>query len=606
VSTGGAIACSVIIPTYNRAPLLANTLTTLAQQSLSPGDYEVIVVDDGSTDGTRSLVSQLAVPYPLRYIAKRNTGSRAATRNAGIRIARGEVLTFVDAEMLCPPRFLEAHLGLHARYGPCAVCGWDRRLATPPRLPLAPAWEEWAWGNCTNPDWVPGGGNLDVVPFITSDASCRRVDAIEAGLFDEAFTGYGHEDLDLGMRLYLLGRRIVSAPQTAAFHQPHPRASTIPRELDRNSLYYTRKHHRLRNIVHCIDGLACGGAERFLVSLARRLHGRQHSFTVVIEDPADHFVGELADCGVPVVRLPGDGLAGFLAATRPHAVHVHFAPTRWLPRLLRMSEHFPALATLHVDAQMPPMEGLDLVVCPSYGLAAIQPGPPAYYRTVWLGTDLGEFAPRGRRREMRREYGIPADAVVYGTAARLDDVKLTPTMLGVCAELVRARPNAYVLVFGEGLYADAYRAWIATEGLADRILLPGVVKDMAAHLEALDVCLHAVENESFGLAPLEAMAMGLPVVAPAVGGLTETVEDGVSGLLCRDEQELLAAAVGFADGTHDARAMGYRAKQRARAFDERRTAFKYKLVYDELIDGARYSWPWPSGHCSSASSLETR
>ncbi|HEX8700713.1 MAG TPA: glycosyltransferase family A protein, partial [Myxococcaceae bacterium] len=101
---------SVIIPTFNMAALLRQGLSFLAAQQLPPGtEYEIIVVDDGSSDDTRAVMEQLTAHNPvLRYhfIPRGPRSCRAATRNLGIEVARGEFLVFLDSGVLVSPHFL--------------------------------------------------------------------------------------------------------------------------------------------------------------------------------------------------------------------------------------------------------------------------------------------------------------------------------------------------------------------------------------------------------------------------------------------------------------------------------------------------------------------
>ena len=94
---------SVVVPTYNRAALLLQVLRSLAAQR-TEAPFEIIVVDNGSTDGTR----QVAAAFPgVRYVRETRPGSSAA-RNAGIAASRGEVIAFLDDDVVAEPDWLEA------------------------------------------------------------------------------------------------------------------------------------------------------------------------------------------------------------------------------------------------------------------------------------------------------------------------------------------------------------------------------------------------------------------------------------------------------------------------------------------------------------------
>ncbi len=592
VSTGRSPTCSIVIPAFNRGRYLVNALTSLAEQERDPNDFEVVLVNDGSTDDTHELCRALRLPYHLEYIEKPNRDCRAETRNVGVRAARGDVVVFLDAEMLCPPGFVDAHLDLHERFGPCVVAGWDRRITLPPGERLPRDWLDQARRLRGGRGCFPGLNTArHLRPLVTSNSSCRRVDALEVGLFDEAYRGYGHEDLDLGMRLHLLGRRFISDPATVAYHQAHSVSPRVGSDAARNSRYYYRKHHRRRHVLHFLDALSCGGAERHIVSLAQNLHGRQHMFTVVTAGRSYHFVDELAELGVPIHRVSFDQLDRFLAGRPVDLIHVHYAPTQWLRHLLRAHTSAPMVATIHSEVPLDPDPRLKLLICVSQNVLNHQPRQRGPYRVIRPGTDPRAFAPRGRREAARRQLGLPPDAFVVGTAARLDFTKLSARMLHVYAQLVRLRRNLHVAIFGTGPDLQRSRKHIQRTGLSDRLHLFDPVRNVSAGLEALDVCVHAVEGEPFGLAVLEALAKGLPVVAPNAGGLRETVEDGVCGFLCCNARELIQRVLELADGRHDLEQMRQSAMARAHLFDQRRTALKHRLVYDEAIEGARYWWP---------------
>ncbi|WP_340022728.1 glycosyltransferase [Paenibacillus sp. FSL K6-1096] len=103
---------SVIIPTYNKKERLKYTLDSLNNQVLvDPTHIEIIIVDDGSSDGTQELINQFNFKYPVKYIYQINTG-RSSARNVGIRNAEFSVLLFCDDDMLMPGNFVANHLSI--------------------------------------------------------------------------------------------------------------------------------------------------------------------------------------------------------------------------------------------------------------------------------------------------------------------------------------------------------------------------------------------------------------------------------------------------------------------------------------------------------------
>ncbi|NUR30412.1 MAG: glycosyltransferase, partial [Catenulispora sp.] len=106
---------SVIITTYNRGDLVRRQLHHLTRQTVPAGTFEVIVSDDGSSDDTKSIVDAYADRLPLTYHFQEDLGFRAClARNTGARLARGQVLVFLDSGALPGPGFVAGHLAAHA------------------------------------------------------------------------------------------------------------------------------------------------------------------------------------------------------------------------------------------------------------------------------------------------------------------------------------------------------------------------------------------------------------------------------------------------------------------------------------------------------------
>src|SRR4029453_8687558 len=108
-------AISVIIPTFNRAAMLADTLESFAAQSISKNRYEVIVVDDGSKDATPEVCRNFGSPIQLKYLHIENSGISAA-KNTGILMSRGRILLFCDDDDIADSHLLEEHLKAHEQH----------------------------------------------------------------------------------------------------------------------------------------------------------------------------------------------------------------------------------------------------------------------------------------------------------------------------------------------------------------------------------------------------------------------------------------------------------------------------------------------------------
>ncbi|MFC7386065.1 glycosyltransferase [Sphaerisporangium rhizosphaerae] len=235
--------CSVIIPTYNRAELLAHTLNSLVRQTLSPADFEVLVVDDGSSDDTAAVVESFKDRLDVRYFYQEDRGYRVAkARNVGIANARGEVCVFVDSGVLLASGCLVAHLASHAAWpGPVAVVGYVYCFnegnedgaqmlrvidVDDPDATIAMLRDKGQWLDIREDFYAIYGDDFadEPVPWVvywTCDVSASTDLLREIGGFDEWFSRWGGEDVEIGYRLHRGGARFVLNREAAAIHHPH-------------------------------------------------------------------------------------------------------------------------------------------------------------------------------------------------------------------------------------------------------------------------------------------------------------------------------------------------------------------------------------------------
>jgi glycosyltransferase involved in cell wall biosynthesis len=210
---------SVVMPTYNRIDTLREVLPTLLDQTLSATAYEIVIADSRSTDGTAQYVEDLCQREGerIRYVPGPYAG-RGAARNAGIEAARGPVVMFSDADILASRTLLERHATGHKE-------GAGRRVAIVGCELQVRSLEDYRTQRdnpaARRPLHPPTRRRLSWLYFLTGNASVRRADLLRVGSFDEQFTGYGHEDLELGYRLQKDGVEILYDPEAINYHW-HP------------------------------------------------------------------------------------------------------------------------------------------------------------------------------------------------------------------------------------------------------------------------------------------------------------------------------------------------------------------------------------------------
>ena len=190
------LSLTVVIPTYNRKNILKKCLNALFDQTYPQSDYEVIVVDDGSTDGTEEIVKFLINNSPciLRYFKQEHKGP-AAARNLGIKNANGKIILFIGDDIIATPNLIVEHMKRHLTNPEVniAILGY---VTWSPELRITPFMR-----------WLENGGPqfsyhelkdkeaLGHGYFYTCNISLKRHFLLTHGLFDERCKYAAYEDL---------------------------------------------------------------------------------------------------------------------------------------------------------------------------------------------------------------------------------------------------------------------------------------------------------------------------------------------------------------------------------------------------------------------------
>lgn len=316
-------------------------------------------------------------------------------------------------------------------------------------------------------------------------------------------------------------------------------------------------------ILHIIDHLGSGGAQEAVCQLVR--YGRKDRFQpeVVSLHGCGHYYEVLRSLGVPVHTLAPQGFARaaipfiflrlfrLLACNRYDLIHTHLiganvlgAPLaafyrvpvrfthdqtrddvrdyslvhRWLDTLAnRLNTHIIAVST-----------SIRNFLCHKEKISA------GKISVIYNSVDLLRFSPKDSqkaRQSAREKWGLPAEALIIGGVGRLHYQKNFPLFLEVASEVGTLFPQARFVIAGEGPERAALENLGRKLGIASRLRFLGFVPDMPELYQALDILMLTSHFEGTPLTVLEAMAMGVPVVAARVDGVAEVLEDGQDGLL---------------------------------------------------------------------------
>jgi glycosyltransferase involved in cell wall biosynthesis len=224
---------SVVIPAYNAADTLPDCLRALSRQVNVPAPFEVLVIDDGSNDGTPDVVREFLASQPLnaglhgvvRLLQQPHTGA-AAARNRGIQAARGELILFTDADCVPADDWLAAMARPFQQPG---VIGCKGVYATRQRELIA------RFAQAEYEVKYQALSRRDAIDLVdTYSAGYRRAALLAAGGFDPSFPGASVEDVELAFRLSKQGHRLIFNPAAVVWHRHPP---TLAGYLGRKARY---------------------------------------------------------------------------------------------------------------------------------------------------------------------------------------------------------------------------------------------------------------------------------------------------------------------------------------------------------------------------------
>jgi len=374
-------------------------------------------------------------------------------------------------------------------------------------------------------------------------------------------------------------------------------------------------------VLWLIKGLGPGGAERLLVAAAAARDRDRFEYRAAYLLPwKDHLVPELEALDVPVVCLGARDerdvrwagrLRARLRAEPVDVVHSHSPyaaalgrlvvrtlPRRSRPRIVS-TEHnawnrFKA-PTRIANALTSPLD--DAVLAVSGEVRDSMRGP-ARRRTEIVIHGIDTNAARGLRSQrdaVRRELGIEPEEVLVGTIANYVPKKDYPNLLAAFRHVIDAGVPARLLAVGQGPDERAVHDLRAELGLTDAVILPGYRSDAVRLLAGCDVFTLASRWEGIPVALMEALALGLPVVTTAVGGIPEAVTDGVEANLvpARDPARLGAALTAMARDERRRAEMGAAAVARSAAFDIGRAVRRIEDTYHRVVGTRGMQSPAP-------------
>ena len=233
---------SVEISTYNRKNTLRRVLEKLTKQTFPSSSFEVVISDDGSTDGTIEMVQSLKniLPFNVRVIANEHLGC-GGNHNQGIQAASGDIVLMLADDILAEPWLLSEHMKAHERYpeSSVVVCGHIRQSTDLPETLFQKSWDKIA-----DDMFINERKDLKHRGFLVSNISFKKEFMVSNGMFKNWPSGSG-EDLELGFRLHKCGMRLIINPRALGYHY-HP--ETLESVAARSYMHGYNWHYLENNV----------------------------------------------------------------------------------------------------------------------------------------------------------------------------------------------------------------------------------------------------------------------------------------------------------------------------------------------------------------------
>ena len=356
-------------------------------------------------------------------------------------------------------------------------------------------------------------------------------------------------------------------------------------------------------VLQLIKGLGPGGAERLIVNhLASGDHARFDYEVAYLVAEKRHLVPEIEALDVAVHRLDGTAITwatGLRALVRDRGidvVHVHSPLVAAIARValrtlgrgrpsIIYTEHnrWPRHARATRALNRCTINLNDETIAVSEDVRSTMPRHLEDRIEVLVhGVDRAEVTRQAvARQEVRAELGIGADELVVGIVANFRREKAYDVLLEAATMVIEACPNVRFVSVGQGPLEADVRVQHDLLGLGDRFRLLGYRADAVRVMSAFDVYTMSSHHEGLPVSLMDAMTLGLPTVATAVGGIPEAVRHGVEGLLVPPRRPaLLAAALAQMCRDQDLRAaMGVAASERSRRYDASVAARRLESIY---------------------------
>ncbi|MBS1707865.1 MAG: glycosyltransferase family 4 protein [Armatimonadetes bacterium] len=344
-------------------------------------------------------------------------------------------------------------------------------------------------------------------------------------------------------------------------------------------------------VLQVVSSSATSGAERQTLLISKRLARDGHHVEVVCP-PIEWMVNELEQSGIhchPIDMRAGWGLpairriAQVTKAGRFQVIHAHLSRATYLGLVVGTARGVPLVSTVHVETKEPVYKfsahGKNRLVAVSNFIRGVLRGQGVRDRfidVVYNGTDFSDVT-LDVSEDVHVELGLPAERRLVGLVGRVAEEKGHGIAVAAMPRVLDRHPDTHLLCVGrqDGDYPKLIQDEVHKLGIADRVTFTGHREDVARLFDAMHFSILPSVMESFGLAVIECMARGRPVVASNVGALSELIIPHETGLLVENNPESFYKGMDFMLAHDD---------ERLRMGENAERLIREKFTLDQMVE----------------------
>ncbi|HBG60267.1 MAG: hypothetical protein A2Y03_05350 [Omnitrophica WOR_2 bacterium GWF2_38_59] len=366
-----------------------------------------------------------------------------------------------------------------------------------------------------------------------------------------------------------------------------------------------------KNIIHLIPTLGVGGAEKVILHICKNYDKEKYKITVIYWLDSEELLDQIKETGVEVIKLTMKKTISFemvfklskiLKNISADLLHTHFFDSDLIGFFSSLLCNVPQV--IHIHSYPYPIETKHCIrykiislfckkiLCVSEIVkdhvikkTRINPSNVMVIHNGIEIDDIYDSLSNQNILKTRTSFGIAKDAIILGNVGRLIAKKGQKYLIQAMPLVLKKYPNIKLIIVGDGPLKSDLTQLVNSLSLENVVILAGELKNIPVLLNVFDFFIFPSINESLGIAVIEAMAAGKPIIAIKDTGVSELIANNEEGLLINpeNENEIADAIIYMIENPVKTKEFGLKAKEKAKMFSAAIMVSKIQNVYDEIL-----------------------